>query len=518
MSRWSVPVVTMLIGGLTGAFVAGPVLHGQNAPTEAVAPVSGVSPAPVDLAVSPPRDVVSYRQIVKKVLPAVVSIESKVKPKKKEGTARRIPKLDDPSVPDEFRKFFEEFQKQPFQMPDEVPHTGFGSGFIVDPKGVILTNFHVVDGADQVEITFMDGRKLPSKQIHADRKTDLAIVRVDAKDPLPYLELGDSDQMEIGDRVLAVGAPFGLAGSVTSGIISGKGRSGLSMNLYEDFLQTDAAINPGNSGGPLINLDGKVIGINAAIKTRSGGFQGVGLAIASNLAKNVMTQLLTTGVVHRGYLGVQIQNLTPELADRLGLAGKHGVIVGQVFDGSPAGKGGVQSGDVITAVAGKSIKDGRELQRVVAGLPLKKPAEFTIVRDGKTQTVQVTIEEQPQDFGLVRNPGIRTPKRSESEDSVSLDKVGLQVTDLTSDMAEQLGFKAKAAGALITKVESDSPAEDAGLTRGLLITKVDKQPVHSAKDLKNYMDKAPLDKGVLLQVQTRQGETTYILLKAAATK
>ena len=183
--------------------------------------------------------------------------------------------------------------------------------------------------------------------------------------------------MEIGDRVLAVGAPFGLTGSVTHGIISAKGRNGLSMNMYEDFLQTDAAINPGNSGGPLVNLEGKVIGINSAIKTRSGGFQGVGLAIASNLAKNVMDQLLKDGVVHRGYLGVQIKDLIDtEVAGRLGLKdGQHGVLVAQVFDKSPAGKAGVQAGDVITAIAGKPIKDGRELQRIVASLPLGKPAD-----------------------------------------------------------------------------------------------------------------------------------------------
>ena len=211
--------------------------------------------------------------------------------------------------------------------------------------------------------------------------------------------------MEIGDRVLAVGAPFGLTGSVTHGIISAKGRNGLNMNMYEDFLQTDAAINPGNSGGPLVNLDGKVIGINAAIKSRSGGFQGVGLAIASNLAKNVMDQLLKDGVVHRGYLGVQIKDLIDkDLAQRLGLKeDQHGVVVvAGLRQVSRRAKAALQAGDVITAIAGKPVKDGRELQRVVAGLPLGKPVDMVVLRDGKPQTLKVTIEEQPKEFGTAR--------------------------------------------------------------------------------------------------------------------
>ena len=279
MARRSIVPICLILVGLAGGFVAGPVLHGQNA---------SVATAPQELT--------SYRNIVKQVLPAVVSIESRVKPKTKttaqKGQDRKRTPFDD-QVPEEFRRFFEEFQQQPFQMPEETPVQGFGSGFIVDSKGVILTNYHVVAGADSVEVTLQDGRTtFTSKDIHGDRKTDLAIVRIDPKGKkLPSLELGDSATMEIGDRVLAIGAPFGLTGTVTAGIVSAKGRNGLNVNMYEDFLQTDAAINPGNSGGPLVNLEGKVIGINAAIRSRTGGFQGVGLAIPSNMAKNVIGQL-----------------------------------------------------------------------------------------------------------------------------------------------------------------------------------------------------------------------------------
>ena len=288
-ARWLLACVCLTLAVAVGSFVAGPLLRGQNT----------AKPAAVAI-----KELYSYRDIVKKMLPAVVSIESKVKPANPVRMQRRRPDLD--QIPEEFRQFFGGAEQ--FEMPQR-PQVGFGSGFLVDSKGVVLTNYHVVAGADQVEITLADGRKFTSKDIKADQKSDLAIVRIESKTALPHLELGDSDQMEIGDRVLAVGAPFGLTGSVTHGIISAKGRNGLSMNMYEDFLQTDAPINPGNSGGPLVNLEGKVVGINSAIKTQSGGFQGVGLAIASNLAKNVKDQLLKDGVVRRGYLGVQIKDL-----------------------------------------------------------------------------------------------------------------------------------------------------------------------------------------------------------------
>src|SRR5262245_37370465 len=240
MKRWSFLLACVVVAGVAGALFLNPLLQGQ-----ATAP-------PVA-----PKELTSYRDIVKHVLPAVVSIEAKAKPvgSPQQPAARRPLPFNDSRIPEEFRRFFEDMPRQPFDSMDEFPRLGFGSGFIVDPKGVILTNYHVVDGADQVEVELKDGRKFVSRDIKADAKTDLAIVRVTAKDPLPSLQLGDSDAMEIGDRVLAVGAPFGLTGSVTHGIISAKGRN-LKLNMYEDFLQTDAPINPGNSGGPLINLEG----------------------------------------------------------------------------------------------------------------------------------------------------------------------------------------------------------------------------------------------------------------------
>jgi serine protease Do len=515
MRRWSVAFVCLVAGASAGSFVAGPWLHGQ----------AGTPPADVRVATGVPKELTSYRDVVKKVLPAVVSIESRVKAKARPGERsersgpRRPSPFQDFDVPEDTQRFLDQMEQRGQEPPDDGPHVGFGSGFLVDPKGVILTNYHVVAGADELVVQLKDGRKFTTKKFVSDRKTDLAIVRIEAKAPLPYLELGDSDAMEIGDRVLAVGAPFGLTGSVTAGIISAKGRNGLHMNLYEDFLQTDAAINPGNSGGPLVNLEGKVIGINAAIKSRSGGFQGVGLAIASNLAKNVMEQLAKDGTVHRGYLGVQIRELDPEVAARLGLQDKGGVAVAQVFDGSPAAKGGLEAGDIITAVAGKPIKDGSDLQRQVAGLPLKKPSEITVLRDGKAQTLKVTIEEQPDKFGVAEDeePAPRRRPRG-NEETLSLDKVGVEVTDLTPQWAERLGFKDSATGALVTGVDAGSPAAHAGLRRGMLIVEVDKKPVDSAKALQGLLAKAPLGRGTLLKVQSPQGGVGYLLLKVEDTK
>jgi serine protease Do len=500
-----------VIGGLVGALVTNATLHGQaNAPAVY------------------PKELTSYRDVVKKVLPAVVSVQSKptreaLKPR--QAQPKRQPRPDFPEVfpnmPDEFRKHLEElFQGREFDM-EEVPHSSFGSGFVVDPKGVILTNYHVVAGTDRVEITFKDGRKVLSKDIKGDRKNDLAIVRIDvAGPPLPFLELGDSDGMEIGDRVLAVGAPFGLTGSVTAGIVSAKGRDGLGMNpvktVYEDYLQTDAAINPGNSGGPLVNLEGKVIGINTAIRSRSGGWQGVGLAIASNVARNIVDQLIREGVVHRGYLGIGMKPLTPEVADQLGLKDTNGVVVGKVYPKSPAAKAGIKEGDIIRTIGGKPVAGGRELQRTVGTLPLNKSVEITVVRDGKTLTIPVTVEEQPDNYGLanLQTNATRTPK-NEDTDEVSVDKVGIEVADLTPELAERFQHKESAKGAVITRVKADSYAAEAGLSKGMLITKIDKKPVTSATAAREMLEKASLAKGILLQVQYPQNDgTAYIVLKA----
>jgi serine protease Do len=504
MRRWSLTLCSVTLGALMAAGTAWylPIsLHALAAPPVAVA--------------AAPKEPGTFRDIVKKVLPGVVSIESRVKTTLKTRQPKSKPPADgQPQTPDDLRKFFDQ---QPGDDPAPDDGTlGFGSGFIVDPKGVIMTNYHVVEGADEVTVELNDGRKYVSKDIKSDPKTDLAIVRIQAKDPLPFLEFGDSDQMEIGDRVLAVGAPFGLTGTVTSGIISAKGRN-LRMNMYEDFLQTDAAINPGNSGGPLINMEAQVIGINSAIKSRSGGFQGVGLAISSNLVKNIKDALLKDGSVHRGYLGIGLDEIDSEdLAAHLGLKDGHGVIVTEVFDEAPAGKAGVKAGDVITGLGGKPVKDMRSLQGVVAVLPKGKPIDLAVVRDGKPEKLSVTIDEQPPDFGTLKAARPKMPDVIKNATEVA--KIGAEATDLTPKLADGLGYKDATKGALLTDVDRDGPAALAGLGRGVLVTKVEQEAVTSVDGLKEKLAAAALDKGVMLQVRTPRGGVTYVLLKSDAEK
>ncbi|HTU90486.1 MAG TPA: trypsin-like peptidase domain-containing protein [Gemmataceae bacterium] len=493
MKRCSLIVSCLVLGGLVGVFLAGPLLKGQDPAVPAI-----------------PKELTSYRDIVKKVLPAVVSIDSKSQAAPVRRGRRRVPAEE---TPEEFHRFFD----FPFNFgddDDDAPRGGFGSGFLVDAKGVILTNFHVVDGASQVTVQLSDGRKFTSKDVKTDPKTDLAIIRIETSAELPVLELGDSDAMQSGDRVLAFGAPFGLTGTVTHGIISGKGRS-LQLNMYEDFLQTDAAINPGNSGGPLVSLDGKVIGINAAIKSRSGGWQGVGLAVSSNIAKTIMPQLLKDGMVRRGYLGVQVQDISePDIASRLGLQqGEHGVLITRVFEDTPGSKAGLKDGDVIVSLDGKPIPNGRELQLHVARLPVGKTVAVQGLRDGQAKSFQVTIEEQPSKYGSERVP---LPRRIEREpEGVVIGKIGVEAVDLTADVAESLGYNEQAQGAVIAAVRRNSVADNAGLRRGMLITKVEKKPIKSAKELRDALDSAALDKGVLLQIASPQGGTNFVLLKSA---
>jgi serine protease Do len=507
MKRWSLGLFSAVLGFGAGWFFVGAGLHGQNTKS-ATAQVRSERECCAS----------SYRDVVKKVLPAVVSIEVRAKVTHTKGSGRQQLPFNDSQIPPEFRRFFEDNRRAPAEA-DETPRFGFGSGFLVDPSGVIVTNFHVVDGADQVTVQLQDGRKFHSKSVRSDRRTDLAVVLLDTKETnFPSLELGDSDAMQIGDQVLAVGAPFGLAGTVTHGIVSAKGRNGMNMNMYEDFIQTDAAINPGNSGGPLVNMDGKVIGINAAIKSRSGGFQGIGLAVASSLAKSVVHSLRTEGAVHRGYLGVQIRDLMPEVAERLGLPRHVGVVVGDVLDGTPAAKAGLHAGDVILSMNGKAVKDGKQLQHYVAELPLRKPAQMEVMRDGKKMSLPVTIEEQPSEFGAAANP--LSPRRPASPETIALEKLGLDITDLSDAQAEELGYRKGTHGALITRVQPNTPASESGLRNGMLITKIDNGRVRTAEQARQALERASVANGVLLQVQSPQGGTNFILLrgKEAAAK
>jgi serine protease Do len=515
MLRKRIAVVCLVLAlGASGGAIALSRVHAQPGPVQGLA--RRLAPLVI------PREPLSYRDVVKQVLPAVVSIETKGK-----ALAQRkidIPRsnyFNDPRIPDDFRKLFEEFQNQPgntwrffqeFQdaIPD-LPHRGSGSGFVVDPKGIILTNYHVVKDADQVVVHLHDGRKFVSRDIKSDPKTDLAVVRVQTKESLPHLEWGNSDAMEIGDRVLAVGSPFGLNGSVSAGIVSGKGRT-LGISAFDDFLQTDAAINPGNSGGPLINLEGRVVGINTAIKSQSGGSQGVGLAITSNAAKTIVDQLIHHGAVHRGYLGVQIRALAPDVATRLGIPRQVGVVVAKVVDNSPAARAGIQAGDVITALAKSPVAEPQALQRIVAAQPTGKTVEITVFRDGQEKRVSATVEEQPGSDGAALTPTPVTPRDNSS--AMRLGRIGIEVSDLTPALAKRFGHTEKT-GALITKVDPGNLAAEAGLERGTLIVKVNNTAIHSATEGKQAMERASLQDGILMQVKTPDQAVGYVMIQAS---
>jgi serine protease Do len=501
----------LVIGGLFGGYLAGTLLHGQATPPPASSNI--------------PKELTSYRDVVKTVLPAVVSIQGKIKPRS--STVRRRERDDESSdqrsEAEEFmRRFFGSDPFGPaFRVPDndrdDTPRVGFGSGFLIDPKGVILTNYHVVHGADQVEVHLQDGRVYSASDIKSDQKTDLAIVRITVKEPLPYLVLGDSDTMEIGDRVLAIGAPFRLTGTVTAGIISANHRS-LAVNMYEDFIQTDASINPGNSGGPLVNLAGQVIGINSAIKSVTGGWQGIGMAISSNMASSIVKALMREGVVHRGYLGVQVGDLTADVATQLGLDNTHGVVVSKVYDNSPAAKADIKEGDVITQIGGKPVNNSKDLQREVISLPLNQPEPLRLFRDGKEVDKEVTILEQPASYGLVGATPRQRSRGGDDSQSISLDKIGMSVTDLTQELAQRAGFKEDAKGALITHVDENSIASEQGLQPRMLVIKANKKAITSAEQLQEIVEKAPLESGLLIQVQLADGTTAYRVLKSAAVK
>jgi serine protease Do len=479
-------IVTCLALGGTGTYVGRSFLQGQ-APINAGGRVAVI-----------PKELTSYRDIVKKVTPAVVSIEAQAR-----GGRERQQRPDDMQLPADRRLFSD----RPLPIDDDNPsRIGFGSGFLISPKGVVVTNNHVVAGAEQVLVQLHDGRTFSSKQIKSDRMTDLAIITLDSKQPLPYLEFGDSSEMEIGDRVLAVGAPFGLTGTVTHGILSNKGGvlGKLEMNRYNDFLQTDAAINPGNSGGPLINLEGKVIGINAAIKSRSGGFQGIGLAISSNLGKFVSEQLLANGVVRRGYLGVSLRDVTAEGAKELGLKEARGVRIMEVLPDAPGERAGLKSGDVIVGLEGKNIQNRRMLQLMVAGLPVGKAVEVKVLRDGVEKTLKVTIDEQPKDFG--------TPKEA-TIPVLSIGKVGVEVTDLTPDLAEELKYPETVKGVLVLRVAVDSLAAQAGLRRGMVIVSVNKKAVTSARALAEAIKNGSTATGITVRARTPSSSPRTFVLK-----
>jgi serine protease Do len=413
--------------------------------------------------------VVSFSPIVKRVTPSVVKVVTRERAKEMNVDAGAP--FDDPM----FRQFFGPFFGERGggrRIIRQPPEMGLGSGIIVSADGYILTNNHVVDDADSVKVTLADGHQLNAKVVGTDKKTDIAIIKVEARD-LPTVTFANSDDVEVGDRVLAVGNPFGIGQTVTSGIVSATGRAGATGLDYEDFIQTDAAINPGNSGGALVDMQGRLIGLNTAILSRSGGFQGIGFAIPSNLANRIMNSLVQTGKVVRGFLGVTIQDITPDLVEQFHLKSSGGAIVSDVTGESPAEQAGVKSGDVVLEYDGKAVVDSRRLKFAVAATEPGSEVKMLVLRDGKENSLTVKVGEQPGD----RQPG---EERHATKDDGVLD--GVEVADLNNATRNEFDVPARVHGALVTNVDPSSAAAEAGLAAGDVIQEVNHQPVRSADD------------------------------------
>lgn len=439
----------------------------------------------------------AFSTAAKAAMPAVVSIkvEKAVEVIPMEfGSARGF---NDPFglFDDDFlRRFFGDRLPPQQQTPRKYREQGQGSGFIISKDGYILTNNHVVGDVDKITVELNDGRKFENaKLIGTDPDSEVALVKIDGND-FPVLPMGDSNKIEIGDWVIAIGNPFGLNETVTVGVISAVGRSNVHIAAYEDFIQTDAAINPGNSGGPLINLDGQVIGINTAIFSQSGGYMGIGFAIPIDMARAIEEQLKKQGRVIRGYLGILGQDITKDMADLLQLKDSQGVIVAHVENGSPAEKGGLKSHDILLQMNGKKIESYDSLRHEIAMLPPGNKVKFMVMRDGKVSDVVVTLTERSPELAQGKQPA--APQESQ-------EALGIEVHNLTRDIAQQLGYSL-GDGVIVTSVVPGSPAAQAGIQPGDLIQSVNQLRVTSVEEFDQIMQKSMKNKKVLFLVRREQ--------------
>lgn len=457
-----------------------------------------VSDAPIARSGHP---ITSFAPVVKRVAPSVVKVYVTTK-------SKVVPMGTQFSENDMFRRFFGGEQGGPFgqggrNMRTPAQH-GLGSGVIVSADGYILTNNHVVDGADEIRVALNDGREFNARLIGRDPKTEVAVIKIDAKD-LPIVTIADSDKIEIGDLCLAIGNPFGVGQTVTMGIISASGRAGMGLD-YEDFIQTDASINPGNSGGALVDAEGRLIGINTMILSRTGGNQGIGFAVPSNLARTIMTSLIDSGTVVRGYLGVGIQDVTPVIAKQFKLGERKGAIIAEVVPHSPADKGGMQSDDIVLSYNNKPVNDSRHFKLQVAETAPGTKVPVEVLRDGKEVTLHVTVKPQPDSEEVATN--------SKADTSASDSLKGVTVADIDAQARQQFKIPASVKGALVTEVEQDTAAAEAGLKAGDVIEEINRSAVKGADDAVRLTDHLK-DKVILLKVWSRgenggRGTTRYL--------
>ena len=472
------PALIALVVGLCTGLAIGDLAPSLHAAPATPPPISAQGPTAVATG--------SFAKLAEAVKPAVINVNVESR-----RAAARTPSNPQQPGDDFFRRFFGDNPEQ-----ESRPRRGLGSGVIIDPTGVALTNAHVVDKATQVEVVTLDGNRHTAKVAGVDPKTDLAVLKLEGTGPFPYLKLGNSDELQVGDLVIAVGSPFGLQSTVTQGIVSAKARD-IGAGPYDEFIQTDAAINPGNSGGPLVNMRGEVVGINTAIVR---GGSGIGFAIPSSMVKRISTDLLASGKVTRGWLGVSMQPLTPELAESFGAKDKKGALVADVMSDSPAAKAGLKAGDIVLEFAGKKISEPGDLARAVAVASPGKKSDVKVLRDKQEKTVTIELGEMPSDRDRVASAA--------EERGTAL--LGLEVRPLTPEMARELKLDIED-GVVVTGVEPNSPAAEAGVRRGDVILEVDRKPVKSVAEFQRLAKQVRKDQPLLVRLQ-RGTSSLYLAL------
>ncbi len=480
----------LLIAGLIAGIVVSarwdmmPVAVSQEAP-KAAPPVIGATPP-------------NFVAVVKAATPAVVNISTTRTVR--QGPGEMSPFMEDPF----FRHFFgEEFFRR-FQIPRERRENSLGSGVIVSADGYIITNNHVIAKADEIKVLLNDKREFTGKIVGTDPKTDLAVIKINATG-LPSIPWGDSDKLEVGEYVLAIGNPFALNSTVTLGIVSAVGRANVGIADYEDFIQTDAAINPGNSGGALVNARGELVGINTAIFSRSGGYMGIGFAVPANMARTVMDSLIKSGKVVRGWLGVSIQEVTPDLAKQFGLAEAKGALVSEVLPDSPAAAAGLKSGDVILGFNGKRIDSPGTLRNTVAATAVGTKVKLEVWRDKKTVTAEAKITEQPKEIA-------EAGEESAAGNGAQTALAGVEVRAITPDIASQLNLPKGTSGVVVSSVAPGSAADAAGLQPGDVITEIGRDPIRNLADFKRASGKLKKKESVLIKL-IRGGGKLFLVIK-----
>ncbi|MDT7040932.1 DegQ family serine endoprotease [Candidatus Nitronereus thalassa] len=488
--RWSSPRTSVSLA-LAGLLLGSMIVGSMDSPPSSIAEIAEVPKSTTQI-IGDQRH--GFAHIVKAVRPAIVNITS----------TRVLTNSPGPDFHNDGPNWFgpgqPEFPGMP-PMPREPFSGGMGSGVLVSPDGYLVTNHHVVDGASKVTVTLIDKREFIGTVVGSDPQTDLAVIKIPGKD-FPYIPWGDSSKLEVGEYVLAIGNPFGLNSTVTQGIVSALGRGGMGITKYEDFIQTDAAINPGNSGGALVNMQGELVGINTAILSRTGGYQGVGFAIPTSMGKHVFDSVVKTGTVRRGYLGVGIQEVSKDLATSLNLPDTTGALVTNVQENSPADKAGLERGDTIVSFQDQPVDDPRRLQQIVTGTAIGDQVKMGVIRDGKALTLSTILVEHP-DTRKVAN--ITSP-------SVTTKLAGLTVEEITPQMARRLKLTPDVQGVVVTAVQPGSKADDAGLIQGDIINEVNRKPVRNVKDYESAISNTSDERPALLLIH-RQGVPIFLTVK-----